>query len=69
MIVRLVIKNYNMILAEKQQKYHQVKFISMDILQAKKYHLLIKLEQLKKAKLTNSPLEKGFEKQMKAIED
>ena len=58
-----------MILTEKQQKYHQVKFISMDILQAKKYLVLIKLERLKKAKLTNSPLEKGFEKQMKAIED
>ena len=38
-------KNYNMILREKQQKhqhYHQVKLINMNILQMKKYYLLIK---------------------------
>ena len=38
-VIRLEIKNYNMILTEKQQKhqhYHQVKFINMNILQVKK---------------------------------
>ena len=38
-------KKYNMILKEKLQKYqlyHQVKLISMNILQVKKYYLLIK---------------------------
>ena len=36
---------YNMILIEKLQKYqlyHQAKLISMNILQVKKYYLLIK---------------------------
>ena len=40
-------KNYNMILTEKQQKYqlyHLEKLINMNILQVKKYHLLIKEE-------------------------
>ena len=38
-------KNYNMILTEKQQKYqhyHPEKSINMNILQVKKYYLLIK---------------------------
>ena len=37
-------KNYSMILIEKLQKYqpyHQAKLISMNILQVKKYYLLI----------------------------
>ena len=37
-------KNYGMILIEKLQKYqpyHQAKLISMNILQVKKYYLLI----------------------------
>ena len=40
------IKEYNMILTEKQQKYqhyHQVKLIDMNILQVKEYYLLIKV--------------------------
>ena len=40
-------KNCNMKLREKQQKYqhyHQVKLIKMNILQMKKYYLLIKGE-------------------------
>ena len=45
------IKKYNMILMEKLQKYqlyHQAKLISMNILQVKKYYLLIKnKEQIK----------------------
>ena len=50
-------KNYNMTLPEKQQKYqhyHQVKLININILQMKKYHSL---------------LGKALEKQRKTIED
>ena len=42
MTIRLKMKNYNMILTEKQQKYqiyHHVKWINMNILQVKKYYL------------------------------
>ena len=44
-MTRLEMKNYNMPLTEKQQKYrhcHQVNFINVNILQVKKYYLLIK---------------------------
>ena len=44
-INRLKMKNFNMILIEKLQKYqpyHQAKLISMNISQVKKYYLLIK---------------------------
>ena len=47
-MIRLEIKNYNMTLRDKQQKYqhyHLEKLINMDILQVKKYYLLIKVEQ------------------------
>ena len=40
-------KNYNMILAEKKQKYqhyYQVKLINMNVLQKKKYYSQIKEE-------------------------
>ena len=43
-MIKLEMKNYNMILTEKQQKYqhyHLEKFIIMNILQVKKYYLLI----------------------------
>ena len=43
-MTRLEIKNYNMILIEKQAKhqlYHQAKLISMNILLVKKYYQLI----------------------------
>ena len=46
-MVRLEMKNCNMILTEKQQKYrhyHQVILINMNILQVKNYYLLIKVE-------------------------
>ena len=46
-MIKLKMKNYNMILTEKQQKYqhyHQVKLINMNILQVKKYCHLIKVE-------------------------
>ena len=45
-MIRLEIKNYNIILTEKQQKqhYHQVRLINTKIFQVKKYYLLIKIE-------------------------
>ena len=46
-MIKLKMKNYNMILTEKQQKYqyyHQVKMINMNILQVNKYYLLMKVE-------------------------
>ena len=47
-MIRLEMKNNNMILIEKQQKYqvdNQMKLINMNILQVKKYCLLIKDKQ------------------------
>ena len=44
-MIKLDMKNYNMILTEKQQKYqhyHLEKLINMNILQVKKYFLLTK---------------------------
>ena len=44
MLIKLEMKNYNVILREKRQKYqydHLEKFINMNILQVKKYYLLI----------------------------
>ena len=46
-MIRLEIKNYNMILAEKQQKYQHYypeKLINMIMLQVKRNYLLIKEE-------------------------
>ena len=46
-MIRLEIKNCNMILTEKHQKYqhyHLEKIINMFTLQVKKYYLLIKEE-------------------------
>ena len=46
-MIKLMMKNYNMILTEKQQKYQhyqQLKLINMNTLQTKKYYHLIKLE-------------------------
>ena len=51
MIIRLEIKICHMILTKKQRKdkhYHHVKLINMNILQVKKYCLLIKVEIQKK---------------------
>ena len=44
-MIKLRMKNYNIILIEKLQKYqshHQTKFTSMNILLVKKYYLLNK---------------------------
>ena len=65
---KIRMKNYNMILTEKQQKhqYYQLeKLISMNILQAKVYFRLIK----EQAKFIYSPLSKALEKQIKTIQD
>ena len=51
---------------DDDQCYHQAKLTDMNILQVKKYYLLIKLE---KSNFTDSPLGKAFEKQIKTIED
>ena len=43
-MIRLEMRNYNVILKEndkKYQLYHQVKFINMNILQVNKYWLII----------------------------
>ena len=68
MTIRLEIKIYNTILTgkhEKYQHYHLEKLINMNILQVKKYYLLIKQKLIEQVKFTNSPLEKAFEKQKK----
>ena len=44
-MIILVMENYNMILTKKHQKYqyyHLEKLVNMNILQVKKYYLLIK---------------------------
>ena len=46
-MIRLEMKNSNMILIDNQQKYqhyHLEKLVNMDILQVKHYYLLIKEE-------------------------
>ena len=59
-------KNCNMILTEKHQKYqhyHPVKFVSTNILQVKKYC------HLEQTKFAYSRLGKAFEKQTKTTEE
>ena len=66
-MIRLEMKNYKIILTEKQlryQLYHQSKFINMNVLLVKIYYHLIE-----QAKFTYVPLGKAFEKQIKTIED
>ena len=66
-MIRLEMKNCNAILTEKQQKYqldHQVKMINMNIIQMKKYDLLIKKKKkIEQAKFAYFRLGKVFEKQ------
>ena len=53
-MIKLDMKNCNMILTEKQKKYQHnplEKFINMNILQVKKYYLLIKEEWKNKLRL------------------
>ena len=64
-------KNSNMKVTQKQQKYQPYnvgKLINTNILQVKKYYLLIK-EVIEQAKFVYSPLRKAFEKQTKTIKD
>ena len=77
-MMRLGMKSYNMILAEKQKKYkhyHHVKLINMNILQAKKYYLQIKSELNSKLSFRESFSKtyqnnwKSSEKEIKAIEE
>ena len=74
---RLEMKNYNMILTEKQQKYqhyHPEKLIIMNMLQVNKQCLLIKkksakFKKVKHAKFTYSPLGKALQIQIKTIKN
>ena len=68
-MIRLSMKNFNMMLIKKQQKYqlyHQAKLINTNILQ--KYYLLIK-NKYRKSKFTYLSLGKAFEKQRITAED
>ena len=63
-------KNYNMILTEKQQNYqhyHYVKLINMNILQMKKILPSDQSRMIEQAKFTYSPLRKAFEEQTKKL--
>ena len=62
-MIRLEMKNYNMILTDKLPKYQPYRQAKID-----KYEYLT-VEILKQAKFTYSPLGKAFEKQEKTIED
>ena len=55
--------------AKKYQPYHQVKFVNMNILLVKIYYHLINSKIIEEAEFTYYPLGKGFEKQIKTIED
>ena len=70
-MIRLEMKNYNMILIEKHPKYHlyhQAKFINMNILLVKIYcHLINSKLQISQIYLFS--FGKAFEKQIKTIED
>ena len=65
-MIRLEMKNCNMILTEKHQRYryyHPVKLVNTNILQVKKYC------HLEQANFAYSRLGKAFEKQIKTIEE
>ena len=66
-MIRLEMKNYNMILTEKQLKYqlyHKYEYLTgEDILPSNQQQII------EQAKFTYSPLGKAFEKQIKTIED
>ena len=70
-MIRLEMKNCNTTLIEKLQKYQhyrRVKWININILQAKEYYLSIKVRVIEQAKFTYFPLEKSFKKQITTIE-
>ena len=69
-MLRLEMKNWNMALTEKQQKYqhyHPEKLINR-IFYRRKILLSDQRRIKQQAKFANSPLGKGFEKQTKTIE-
>ena len=70
-MIKLKMKIYNMILAEKQEEYQHyrqvVKLKNMNILQVKNFYLPIEI--VEQANFTYFPLEKTLEKQIKTIED
>ena len=72
-MIRLKMKNYDMILIVKQLKYqlyHQVKFINMNILLVTEDILQSNQQQIiEQAKFTYSPLGKALDKQIKLIEN
>ena len=63
LMIRLEMKNYNMILTENAAIFRLEKLINMNFLLVKKYYLLIK------AKFTCSPLGQALEKQTKTIDN
>ena len=70
-MMRLEMKNCDMILTEKQQKYqlnHLEKLINMNILQVNKCYIFNQRQIMEPAKLTYSSLRKAFEKQAKTME-
>ena len=70
-MVRLEMKNYSMILTEKQQKYqhyHQIK-LKYEYLKGKEILSSNQGQIIKQVKFANSTLGKALEKQRKAIED
>ena len=70
-MIRLEMKNFDMILTEEQQKfqhYHLEKLINKNFLQPKK-SCFLKRQVIEQAKFTYSPLGKAFGKQTKTIQE
>ena len=71
-MIRLEMKNFNMISTEKPTKYqlyHQTIIDKYEYLTAKEILPSNQQQIIQQAKFTYSPLEKAFEKQIKIIED
>ena len=71
-MIKLRMKNYSMILTEKQQKYQfycQVKLINLNILQLQESLPPAQNRIIEQTKFTYSPLGKAFEKQIKMIKE
>ena len=72
MSIKLKVKNFNMALIGRQQKYqlyHQVNLIKYEYLTGEEILPSNKQQIIEQAKFTYSPLGKAFEKQIKTIED
>ena len=71
-MIKLEMRNLNMILTEKQQKYQHYdleKLMNVNILQMKKHYHLIKRSVIEQTKFSHSPLGKVFEKETKMTEE